>query len=311
MATVRKSKKVEKAEAAAAIAAHLEIGQEAATLNLKFVPNKDNLLELRTLAGQAFKNLLDTLKAVLNEANLVFTKDGLKLLAIDSKKIALVHLFIEASSFEYYHCENKVLLGVDIDLLQKIIKCNKQNDLMCFVVTSANMNQLEISFENFQSGTRTSDTITLLTLPEFSVKDYLKYQGAPAEMSSQLFQHICREMATFQSSIVEIISTYDSLIFRNLDGISKRIVSVKIQNDPSAPNPSMYQQIDNNTLKEMSGTNSILCKGVFHLKFLKSFAKAANLSPRVRIYLGNDQPITCEYSISGLGTLKYCLGSEP
>ncbi|RKO83004.1 hypothetical protein BDK51DRAFT_50382 [Blyttiomyces helicus] len=67
------------------------------------------------------------------------------------------------------------------------------------------------------------------------------------------------------------------------------------------------------TAKELNDQSNIEyqpAKGVFDLKFLKSFAKAANLSPDVIIYLTNYSPIICEYSISGLGTLRYLLSRE-
>lgn len=261
--------------------------------NIPIGPDITNILEVRTVAGQAFKNLLDTLKAVLNEANLIFTNEGMKLLTIDSQNLAVVHLFIEAGSFEMYHCQGKVILGVDIDMLQKIIKCNKQNDLMCFIVNNENKGKLEISFENYESGTKISNVLSLLTLKEFQIEDKLEFPPA-AEMSSQTFQNIIRDMTSINATKIEISSIRkgndDYLIFKNKDGDTNRTVSIRIE-----PN-------ENNEMEDET------YQGIFSLKFLKSFAKAANLSQKVRIYL--KQFILLEYSASGLGTLKYILMKE-
>lgn len=263
----------------------------------EYVPDDNHALEVRTLAGNTFRNLFDTLKAVLNEANIIFTEKGLKLAAVDTQQLAFIHLFIESASFEFYHCQKKVVLGVDIEKLYKSIRTNKLNDLMCFVYKKDNPGYLEISYENFQKKTRVTDQIKLLTLNEYNIYDEIEHKRPP-EMDSQTFQNICREMAGFHATFMEIKIVGDELIFSNVDGDTKRCVVIKITNsdDPSGT-------IDN---EQWQNHEDDVC-GVFPLKFLKSFAKAANLSPRVRLYLKNDSPIICEYSVSGLGTLKYVL----
>ena len=265
-----------------------ELSQKDVSPYHDYVPNEDHLLEVRTVSGNTFKNLFDTLKAVLTEANIVFTDKGLKVAAIDTKKNALVHLFMDAKSFEFYHCKEKLVLGVDIDLFHKTIRTNRMNDLLCFVVHKDDTRCLEVSFENFQKGTRVCDKIQLLSLPEYQIADKIEY-NPPPEIDSQSFQTICREMSGFHATKLEIMCSGDEITFSNLDGITKRQVSIKIDN--------------------VEGSTEVT-RGVFSLKFLKSFAKAANLSNRVRIYLQNDNPLICEYSVAGLGTLKYVLTSE-
>ena len=141
--------------------------------------------------------LLDTLKAVLNDANIIFTENGLKLASVDSNKHALVHLFMEASSFEFFHCKQKLVLGIAIEIFHRTIKTNKLNGMMCFIVRRDNPGYLEVSFENYLKGTRVSDTIELLSLKEYNIKDKIEYRIQP-EMDSQSFQNICPEMASFQ-----------------------------------------------------------------------------------------------------------------
>ncbi len=260
----------------------------------EYIPDANHILEVRTISGNTFKNLLDTLKAVLNEANIVFSDEGLKLRAVDSERHALVDLFMHASSFEFYHCKERQVLGVDIDILQKTIKTNKLNDLMCFIRNKNDPHVLEVSFENFQNGTKVSDWIKLMNLPEYNITDELKYR-APPEMDSHSFQNICREMASFHATLLEIQSVGDELIFMNKDGMTRRRVVVRISTGEDAE--SSHQPRED-------------ARGVFLLKFLKSFAKAASLSPRVRIYLKTDSPLICEYDVANLGKLKYLLGSE-
>ena len=273
----------------------------------EYVPDENHLLEVRTMAGNTFKNLLDTLKSVLNDANIVFTEKGLKLASVDTNKHALVHLFMEASSFEFFHCPQKLVLGIDIERLYRTIKTNKLNDLMCFIVRKNNPGFLEISFENFLKGTKVCDEIELLSLKEYNIFDKIEYR-MPPEMDSQSFQNICKEIASFGASLLEIKSVGDELIFTNLDGSTRRRVIVKVSNGDEPPQTGYSMRWTNPDYSTSTKTED--AKGVFLLRFLKSFAKAASLSPRVRIYLKNDSPLICEYSVANLGTLKYVLSGE-
>lgn len=264
----------------------------------EYKPDDNIILEVQTTAGNAFRNLFDTLKQVLNEANIIFSDKGLKLAAIDTNKHCLVHLFMEAKSFELYHCTQRLVLGIDIEQLHKTIKSNKHNDLMRFVVREDNPSYLEISFENSTKKTKISDNIKLLSLKEYNIAEEIKFQYA-AEMDSQDFQNICTQMANIHTTKLEIRVSGDQLIFRNIDGPStKRTVRVTVSNEDANGNTIQ------NTLKNEES------RGVFSLKFLKSFAKAANLSPTVKIHLQNDHPLICEYSVSGLGSLKYVLSGD-
>jgi len=262
------------------------------------VPDENHLLEMRTLAGNTFRNLLDTLKAVLNDANIVFTEKGLKLAAVDTKRHALVHLFMDASSFQHYHCQQKLVLGVDIDSLHRTMKTNKSNDLMCFIYRKDNPGFLDVFFENTHKKTKVFDRLKLLSLKEYNIFDKIVYKVPVPEMDSQLLQSICREMSSFGATKLEIQKLGGKeLVFRNLDGTTQRTVVIDIGDEYGQDSPAPEEKCED-------------ARGVFLLKFLKSFAKAANLSPKVKIYLQNESPLICEYSISDHGTLKYVLSGE-
>ena len=53
--------------------------------NRTLQPHPDHLLELRTINGTTFKGIMESLKNVLNDANLVFTEKGLRMTMIDQK----------------------------------------------------------------------------------------------------------------------------------------------------------------------------------------------------------------------------------
>lgn len=267
---------------------------ERIAVNLKdYEPDENNVLEVRTVSGNVFKNLLDTLKVVLHEANLVFTEKGLKLASVDAHQFAAVHLQMDFTAFQYYHIKQKQVLGVDIDVLHRSMKTNKFNDMMCFIVRKDERHILEIIYENSVKRTRVVDRIELKSLQECRIQDGILYRP-PAELDAASFQSICREMsvASFGASYLEIESTGGEIMFRNKDGSTKREVIIQLPESDDK-----YTEEDR-------------AIGVFKLGFLKSFAKASNLSNKVCIYLQTGDPLILEYNVSNFGTLRYLLIPE-
>ncbi len=282
--------------------------EENGTSNYDYVPDEKHLLEVWTMAGNTFKNLLDALKPILSEANIEFSEKGLKLAAVDTKQRALVHLSIPASSFRYFHCKARLVLGVDIEQLHTTIKTNKHNDLMSFVVREDRRNELQISFKNMKNET-TTDKLKLKKLKEYNiVADDLTY-NATTKMDSAVFQKICREMATIHATKLEIRTSRDNkLIFHNIDGSTDRTVCIEFT-PPEEQDRSNKEPIPVNEENDEDDDNE--STGIYLLNFLKSFAKASSLSPEVSLYLRTGGPLICVYSVAGLGTVKFCLASEP
>lgn len=259
-------------------------------------PNPDHLLELWSISGTTFKSLLESLKAILNEANLVFTEKGLKLATVDTKQVALVHLFMDADAFEYYRCTEKLVCGVDVDLLYKTIKSNTTSDLMSMVIHKDERDILQITFENKQKGEKTTDKINLMSLPEYRIEDFIEYDNASL-MCSHRFQKICRDMWTSATTLMEIEIVGDKIIFQSLDGITKRKVEIE-------------KRLEDNTVANANTVAKYASsKGTFFLWYLKSFAKASNLSTTLILYLNTNSPLVLEFSIPSFGTLKFALAS--
>ena len=61
------------------------------------------MLKFRTVQSSALKTLFEVLKDILNDVNMVFTKDGIRLVAMDSSHVALVYMFLEAE--KAYKCK--------------------------------------------------------------------------------------------------------------------------------------------------------------------------------------------------------------
>ena len=51
------------------------------------------------------------LKDILNDVNVYFTDKGMRILTLDTARVALVDMFLPAENFEEYECPNSIVAG--------------------------------------------------------------------------------------------------------------------------------------------------------------------------------------------------------
>jgi len=51
------------------------------------------------------------LKDILNDVNVYFTEKGMRILTLDTARVALVDMFLAAENFEEYECPNSIVAG--------------------------------------------------------------------------------------------------------------------------------------------------------------------------------------------------------
>lgn len=73
------------------------------------------ILEVHTVQSNAFKMLCDVLKETLNDINIIFDEDGMKIMAMDGSHVALIYLKLYADKFETYHCQKKNSSWIEYD----------------------------------------------------------------------------------------------------------------------------------------------------------------------------------------------------
>ena len=70
----------------------------------------NQILNIKTEQAGAFRILVEALKEILTEANFIFDESGIKLMATDSTRTILIHMKLDSSNFEEYHCHQRSLL---------------------------------------------------------------------------------------------------------------------------------------------------------------------------------------------------------
>ena len=83
---------------------------------------QDYYLRIRTIQTSAVRVLVEALKEILTDTNIVFDETGIKIITTDSTKTVLIHMKLDRDKFEDCHCEKKMVCGISMLNLHKLIK---------------------------------------------------------------------------------------------------------------------------------------------------------------------------------------------
>ena len=130
-----------------------------------------NLIEIKTVQSAAFRVLIEALKEILTDVNIEFSKQGMKIISMDSPtQTILVHLRLEHDKFEYYYCKEKIVIGLNLPNFFKIIRTITNNDTLSLYIKHDNQNLIGIKIENSEKNYITNYFLNLIEVDERSIQ---------------------------------------------------------------------------------------------------------------------------------------------
>ena len=190
------------------------------------------MLKFRTVQSSALKTLFEVLKDILNDVNLVFTKEGVKLVAMDSSHVALVYMFLEAENFEPYECDKEYVVGMNMLNMYKILRIIGTNDVLDMSINDDAEATMDIQVTNAKKKTKTVFKVKLLDIddPMLDPPDLKMTNVTP--MPSADFQKFARDMANLGHDLdVKITKNSDGLLFQCNGDFAYQETSIENIND--------------------------------------------------------------------------------
>ena len=247
---------------------------------------------VKTVQTNAFKTLCEALKEILTDTNLIFTPEGIKIIAMDPSHTVLVHLKLEKESFEEYFCTDKITAGISMLNFFKLIKTMTNNDTLTLYIERADENKLGIRIENGEKNSITTYKLNLMDLNEENISIPPAAFESIITLPSSDFQKICRDMSNL-STTIEIKSVGQQLVFGC--------------NGDFASQETVLGETDNGVQFTSCKSSEYPIQGLYSLKYLILFTKCTNLCNIINIYIKNDYPLIIKYNIASIGDIKLCL----
>ena len=88
------------------------------------------MFEARVAQGGLLKKLISSISDMVGESNWEANDTGISLQAMDTSHVALVSLLLRSDGFEPYRCDRNLTLGMNVNSLNKILKCAGNDDVI-------------------------------------------------------------------------------------------------------------------------------------------------------------------------------------
>lgn len=269
----------------------------------------ERIFEIKTLKSVIIKNIFEVLKPYIKETNILINKDGIKISTLDTSKVSLTYIKLDAKKFEAYHCEKPMIIGIDTTTFFKTIKSANRRETITFYMNKDDEDKLGIELADPFMGKVKDYKIPLLALEEKVINisemsfDYI------INMPSVQFQQIIKDIQLLEGKVVEIKSIGKQLIFSCEDGLAEfRTAISEIDDSLNKDQKALLQQNGEDIRSvKFEKTNDIIVQGKFKLSYLMNFIKASHLCENMNILLTNDKPLILEYFAADLGLIRFLL----
>ena len=119
---------------------------------------------LQTIQASALRTIFEVLKDIVNDVNVYFTPDGVRIQTFDTAKVTLIQMILPAENFEEYTCDAEMIAGLNMTNTHKLLKSVTNNDSL--IMRMQGRDVLEIEIENTVKHSTTTFKLKLLDINE-------------------------------------------------------------------------------------------------------------------------------------------------
>jgi len=242
-------------------------------------------MKLKTIQSAAIKSVFEVLKEIINDVNVYFTKEGVKILTLDTARVTLVQMTLLAENFEEYECNEEIIAGLNMSNVYKLLKTVTSSDMLTIAVEGRDV--IDFMIENQDKHSVTKFKLKLLDINEDMIEFPDIKMNVITTMPSIDFQRIVRDMSNLGNEIQ---------IWREGHDIELNCVG-----DFASQN-TIIKYPDSQYCEKTGGS--------FSLKYISLYTKATNMCSSIQIMqdsINKDMPIIFKYTIANLGELKFFL----
>jgi len=250
------------------------------------------VVNVKTVQSGAVRVLIESLKEILTDTNLVFDETGVKLIATDNSHIVLIHMKLDADKFEHFYCKEKTIIGINMMNMYKLIKTMGNNDILTIFIEEHNPNKMGIKINNIEKNSQTIFKMNLLDISDEEISIPPAVFETELTLPSADFQKIIRDMTNIGDRIE--IKSIGNVLVLNCEG-------------DFAEQETILSETQGGLSFSMTAGPELPIQGIFSLKYLTLFTKCTNLCNQIHMYIKNDYPLIIRYDVANLGHIKLCL----
>jgi len=255
------------------------------------------MFEARLTQGKVFKQLIEALKDLVQEANIDCSDDEISIQAMDNSHVSLVSVSLRSGGFDHFRCDRPISLGFNATNMGKILKCAGNEDVITLKAKDDG-DSLELVFESPGQDRIADFELKLMDIDseQLGIPD-TEYK-CTIQMPSGEFQRIIRDMQVLGDTLT-ISCTKEGVKFHVNGDLGTGNVLIRQNNSADSKD-------EEKVLIEMEEPVEL----TFALRYLNFFTKATALGPTVILNMSPDVPVVVEYPIGETGHIKYYLAPK-
>ena len=237
--------------------------------------------EAHLLQAALLKKVVVVLRDFCTDVNFECTEKGIQVQSMDSSHVALVSLLLRESAFSEFKCDRPTFLGINVELLSKILKrCSPQDSLKIRWSSGADT----VSFQCEEGEGRIADfDLKLMQVESEHTEIPEQCYKIVARLPSSEFQRICRDLWEFGETM-RIKASAEGITF-------------SVQGDAGSGNVLLKPREAGKPEDKVTLTVHEPVTATFALRYLVNFSKAAPLCGSVELGLGPGAPLLVKYAL--------------
>jgi proliferating cell nuclear antigen len=228
-----------------------------------------------------FSTIIKQLKSFTGDTNIYFYKDKFYIQFLDSNHICLCEIVLSKQWFDFYNSKQDDIIGLNTEILQKVIKCKQDNDHIEFNYHN-NDDKLHISFHNMNEKNviEKSFEVPLIDLNSELLNIPTDNESqTDIKISSNLFFHLINELALFSDTL-----TID---------INENEINMISDGDSGKYNIN----VDIDKIEEFSIDEGALINASFSIKYFTMISSLSKISDFVNLSIGENKPMIIMFNI--------------
>jgi len=254
------------------------------------------MFEARLNQGRIFKQLIESIKDLVQDANIDCTEDDISIQAMDSSHVSLVAVTLRHSGFDHYRCDRPISLGFNSANMSKILKCAGNDDEITLKAEDT-ADSLTLMFESPKQDRIADFELKLMDIDSEQLGIPNTQYKSTIKMPSGEFQRIIRDLQVLGDTCV---------ISCNKEGVRFSVTGDLGTGNVLVRTNATLEKEEDRVIIDMDEPVEL----TFALRYLNFFTKATALGPSVVISMSPEVPIVVEYPIEGLGDIKFYLAPK-
>lgn len=248
------------------------------------------MMHLCSVQASAIKATFETLKDILNDCNLIFTKTGVSLCTLDTARTSLIDMHLtdfEEYTFEGGEGESEIVAGINVSNFYKLLKSVTNSDVLRLDIKCKEFMTVEIISEGKKTSTRFELKLLDINESRIEVPDIDMTNVCTTTLPSADFQRLCRDMSNIGSEI-SIVRKENILQLSCAGDFANQETSIET-----------VESIDH------------VIRGLYSLRYLNIFTKATSMANTVQILQEKmNRFLILKYMVANLGELKFYLATK-